>query len=64
MGGKYMSKKQTLTVVLTVIIVSAIMEFLIPWSTITDNHIVISIIKMVIIAIAIILVTIDRKSDK
>lgn len=45
MGGKYMSKKQTLTVVLTVILVSAIMEFLIPWSTITDNHIVISIIK-------------------
>ena len=59
-----MSKKQTLTVVLTVIIVSAIMEFLIPWSTITVNHIVISVIKMVIIAIAIILVTIDRKSDK
>lgn len=64
MGGKYMSKKQTLTVVLTVIIVSAIMEFLIPWSTIKDNHIVISIIKMVIIAITIVLVTIDRKSDK
>ncbi|WP_087044367.1 hypothetical protein [Weissella confusa] len=59
-----MSKKQTLTVVLAVIIVSAIMEFLIPWSIITDNHIVVSIIKMVIIAITIVLVTIDRQSDK
>lgn len=59
-----MNKRQTLRAVLAVIIVSAIMEFLIPWSTITDNHLVISIIKMVIIAITIVLVTIDRKSDK